>query len=284
MKIKTHALFLLILLFPMSVYPGYVMLDTNTVKEGGVVKVKIGVEAPLKASEIRFMEEKYPVFFRKYEPVSREYIYMAVVPVPLGTQGRKVMKVRYFSSEGGKTEKKEYINIRPMKSEESLIQTGGKVFSLGKYLREENIRISEAQDEITPVKFDFPFLRPVTGRLSSPFGKKRVYDDGSVGWRHKGMDLASPSGTEIKAANNGTVKLAEDMKGHGKTIVIDHGGGVYSLYEHMSEIYVDKDVVVKKGDIIGAVGSTGISTGPHLHWQMNVFKEPVNPGDFMTEF
>jgi len=260
------------------------MLDTNTVKEGGVVKVKIGSKIPVKASEVEFMNKKYPVFFRRYDPVSREYGYISVVPVPLDAVGRKKMQIRYLPQKGSSVEKTEYINIRPLRSEESLIQTGGKVFTLGKYLKEENILIAKSQEEITPVKYDFPFLRPVPGRLSSPFGKKRVYDDGSVGWRHKGMDLASPIGTEIKAANTGTVALAEDMKAHGNTVVINHGGGVYSLYQHMQEIYVKKGIVVKKGDIIGTVGSTGISTGPHLHWQINVFKEPVNPGDFMTEF
>ena len=120
-------------------------------------------------------------------------------------------------------------------------------------------------------KADFPthFYWPLEGRISSPFGAQRVIN-GVKQKHHSGVDIAVPTGTPIKATADGMVVLAEnDLFYTGGTILIAHGGGIVSGYSHLSSLSVKNGDVVKAGDIIGLSGSTGRSTGPHLHFTLS---------------
>ncbi|MDR3294914.1 MAG: M23 family metallopeptidase [Clostridiales Family XIII bacterium] len=122
------------------------------------------------------------------------------------------------------------------------------------------------------------FDPPATGRISTEFGEIRYTNgDYSNPRSHNGMDIAVPTGTPVTAPNAGRVVLAERLLNTGNTIVIEHGGGLKSYYFHMSRIDVTPGDMVKKGDLIGAVGSTGYSTGPHLHYEMRIGDQPVSP-------
>jgi murein DD-endopeptidase MepM/ murein hydrolase activator NlpD len=102
---------------------------------------------------------------------------------------------------------------------------------------------------------------------------------------HNGVDLRAPQGTPVTAANDGVVLIAYPFKAHGKTVLINHGQGVMSIYLHMSVIGVRPGQKVKKGQMLGRVGSTGVSTAPHVHWQIFVHGVPVNPQPWLeTEF
>ena len=115
-----------------------------------------------------------------------------------------------------------------------------------------------------------PFLLPVTGRSTSPYGTPRRYvHDGDVLY-HEGADLAAPVGTPVRATNAGRVLVADFFPIKGGLVVLNHGGGVVSLYFHQSKILVGAGDWVARGDVIGEVGTTGRSTGPHLHWEMRV--------------
>jgi murein DD-endopeptidase MepM/ murein hydrolase activator NlpD len=124
--------------------------------------------------------------------------------------------------------------------------------------------------------FNGKFIRPVSGRMSSTFGYRNHPISGGRKM-HTGIDLASPSGTPIKAAGSGKVITASYIRGYGNTIVIDHGGGISTLYGHCSKLYASVGQSVKTGDRVAAVGSTGNSTGPHLHFEVRVNGKPVNP-------
>jgi murein DD-endopeptidase MepM/ murein hydrolase activator NlpD len=104
-------------------------------------------------------------------------------------------------------------------------------------------------------------------------------------WRmHTGIDFSSPTGTPIYATGDGRVSKPKDgLAGYGKTVVIDHGYGYKSLYAHMSKIAVKPGQRVTRGQIIGYVGNTGISTGPHLHYEVRKNDEPVNPVHFFFQ-
>jgi len=94
---------------------------------------------------------------------------------------------------------------------------------------------------------------------------------------HTGQDIAVPQGTPVRAPAAGVVLLAEPLHVRGNAVVIDHGAGVTSNYWHLSRIAVRKGQQVKRGDVIGWVGTTGLSTGAHLHWEIRVYGVPVNP-------
>lgn len=120
------------------------------------------------------------------------------------------------------------------------------------------------------------FQRPVTGPVTSPYGVLSIYQGQFWGF-HRGVDLGAPMGTPIQAANDGIVRLAEGLPLSGNAVLIDHGLGVVSSYFHMSAIHVTAGESVRKGQIIGAVGMTGLSLGPHLHWGMRVNGVHVDP-------
>ena len=119
-------------------------------------------------------------------------------------------------------------------------------------------------------------MLPVHGRISSPFGW-RVHPITHVRKLHTGVDLAAPIGTPIVAAGGGQVIWAGRKGGYGNAVMIDHGHGRTTLYGHMSSFCVRVGQVVAKGQLIGKVGSTGFSTGPHCHFEVRINGIPVNP-------
>ena len=122
------------------------------------------------------------------------------------------------------------------------------------------------------------FIMPVEGRLTTDFAEIRFVNNEQSSSRHSGLDLAAPIGTEIKAPNHGIVSFAmEGLLSPGNTVVIDHGMGLFTSYYHLDSISVNKGDKVKKGDIIGTVGTTGFSTGPHLHYAVSIYNTYVNP-------
>lgn len=122
-----------------------------------------------------------------------------------------------------------------------------------------------------------PFLLPLTGESSSSYGDPRQYGVGGNISYHRGADLAAPEGTPVRATNAGIVRVAGFYPIKGGLVVLDHGGGVFSFYFHQSNILVRAGQRVRRGEVVGEVGSTGLSTGPHLHWEVRVAGEPTNP-------
>ena len=119
------------------------------------------------------------------------------------------------------------------------------------------------------------FIEPVQGTITSRFGI-RSRDN------HKGIDIANSTGTPIMAAANGTVKYAQyNSGGYGNLVVISHGNGVETYYGHNSELYVSAGQTVYAGQVISAMGSTGISTGPHLHWEVRINGVAQDPQNYL---
>jgi len=120
------------------------------------------------------------------------------------------------------------------------------------------------------------FELPCDGQLSPNFGQQRIYNNvpRSI---HAGVDIAIASGHPIKAANDGRVVLASNLYFSGNTVIIDHGLGLYTVYCHMSKLLVKRGVMVRQGEVIGLAGSTGLSTGPHLHWAAKINEARIDP-------
>jgi murein DD-endopeptidase MepM/ murein hydrolase activator NlpD len=124
-----------------------------------------------------------------------------------------------------------------------------------------------------------PVLNKDLSRVASGFGYRidPIYHTAAF---HAGMDFTAPTGTDVYATGNGKVLLSGWNNGYGNCIEIDHGYGYVTLYGHLSKISVHEGQVVKRGDIIGLVGSTGKSTGPHLHYEVRLNGKVMNPANF----
>ena len=111
--------------------------------------------------------------------------------------------------------------------------------------------------------------------MTSPLGARRLLND-KPGSRHSGVDLAASEGTLVKSANRGQIVVADELFFSGNTVVIDHGLGLYTIYAHCSKLLVKEGQSVKKGQSIARVGSTGRTTGAHLHWGCRLNSSRVN--------
>jgi murein DD-endopeptidase MepM/ murein hydrolase activator NlpD len=131
--------------------------------------------------------------------------------------------------------------------------------------------------------FVFPLQNAKTP-VTSPYGVQRHYQNHRgqplYSWAHRGVDYAAALNTPVYAAQNGIISVAEQMQVHGGTIVIDHGQGVLSIYNHLNKITVKKDQYVTKNALIGYSGNTGHTTGPHLHYGLSVHDVRVNPQEW----
>ena len=146
-------------------------------------------------------------------------------------------------------------------------------------IKNENKLIAEAREINSDLDFfKDKFILPLENAIiTGVYGSQRILN-GKPRWPHYGIDFAGDLGTPIKAMADGIVTLAEkDLYYTGATLIFDHGHGISTLYMHLDEIFVEKDDIVKQGDIIGTVGSSGRSTGPHLDVRLNWFGTRLDP-------
>jgi murein DD-endopeptidase MepM/ murein hydrolase activator NlpD len=120
------------------------------------------------------------------------------------------------------------------------------------------------------------FVRPVPGEPTSIFGTRRLFNNQPRS-PHPGLDLRAATGTPVKASGPGLVVYAGDLYYSGNTVLIDHGGGLFTIYAHLSEIDVEEGLEVEAGRRIGLSGATGRVTGPHLHWGAKIGNRPFDP-------
>ena len=150
--------------------------------------------------------------------------------------------------------------------------------SVYKRIKEENNRIGKAR----AINSDLPFFKnqfimPVEGIISGVYGSQRVLN-GKPKWPHYGIDIAAKQGTLIKSSGSGIVTMAEDdLYYTGGTIIMDHGHGISTIYSHLENVMVSVGDKINQGDVIGTVGSTGRSTGPHLDFRVNWFQTRLDP-------
>jgi murein DD-endopeptidase MepM/ murein hydrolase activator NlpD len=156
--------------------------------------------------------------------------------------------------------------------------------SVYKRIKEENNKIGKAR----AINSDLPFFKnqfimPVNGIISGVYGSQRILN-GKPKWPHYGIDIAAKKGTMIKSSGSGTVTMAEDdLYYTGGTIIMDHGHGISTIYSHLESVMVSVGDKINQGDIIGTVGSTGRSTGPHLDFRVNWFQTRLDPMSIISK-
>lgn len=166
-----------------------------------------------------------------------------------------------------------YITLPPQKQRIMMDKSKG---------REDNAKRGRAYakaDQESRQLWEGKFIRPTEGRLTSPFGKYREYNTG-VRRHHYGTDIANVVGTPVHASNQGIVTLAEKLHIYGNAVIINHGQGVSTSYNHLSEIHATAGERVEKGERIGLMGATGQATGSHLHWGMVIKGVAVAPEEW----
>ena len=157
--------------------------------------------------------------------------------------------------------------------------------SVYKRIKDENNKIGEAR----AINSDLPFFKnqfimPVEGIISGVYGSQRILN-GKPKWPHYGIDIAAKQGTMIKSSGSGIVTMAEDdLYYTGGTIIMDHGHGISTIYSHLENVMVSVGDRINQGDIIGTVGSTGRSTGPHLDFRVNWFQTRLDPMSILEWF
>lgn len=154
-----------------------------------------------------------------------------------------------------------------------------------------NVHLPEQKDAMSDMVSDIearnkllsatPRGWPTNGRITSPFGNRRSPITGRI-QHHTGIDIANSAGTPIYATADGTISVASYRGGWGNLIIIEHGYGFSTYYAHLSRIVVRPWERVTRGQLIGYMGSTGQSTGPHLHYEVRVRGNPVNPRNYMN--
>ena len=145
-------------------------------------------------------------------------------------------------------------------------------------IKKENNKIGKARAINSNLNFfKDKFIMPVEGIISGVYGSQRILN-GKPKWPHYGIDIAAKKGTKIKASGSGIVTMAEeDLYYTGGTIIMDHGHGISTIYSHLETVNVNVGDKIQKGKIIGTVGSTGRSTGPHLDFRVNWFQTRLDP-------
>ncbi len=253
-----------------------ISLDKKIYKQGEIATLNVTTVLPLIKPEIKFLNQNYKLY-----PAGRN-IYRTVLAVPMDADtGRYFMTLRYEENE----EKKNYkipfkvvsgdfaeedtaeldIHILTQETLEMMKFESGKYFAKA-YTKTFDTLLSEGD-----------FIWPCAGSITSMFGIARKYNNGLDKWSHRAIDISNAVGTKVFAANTGVVVMAEELEGHGKSIVIAHGQGIHTVYIHLNKISVAEGDTVIKGQEIGEMGKTGMCTGANLHFQIMVNKTPTDP-------
>ncbi len=153
--------------------------------------------------------------------------------------------------------------------------------TLKRYAKEKK-QVQSVLSSFTGERFwKCPFQRPAQGEVSSRYGLRRILN-GKPRSPHRGLDLRTGAGAKVKACNHGRVQLTDNHYFSGRSVYIDHGRGMVSMYFHLSEIFVHPGQKVSRGEVIGRTGKTGRATGPHLHFGVSLLGQLVDPA-FLLE-
>ena len=250
--------------------------DTSRPVPGGVAMIDLG---PSPERPKAMLSNNVPVLV-----MGDSHHWTAVVGIALSAlPGTGALSVRYSGQP--ETLRKNF-EIGPMQyAEQRLTVAPGKVdLSKADIARYERERAHQAQviatfSEAAPTSLTL--RQPVSGPRSSSFGLRRVFN-GQARNPHSGMDIAAKTGAPVVAPLAARVIDTGDYFFNGKTVWLDHGAGLLTMYCHLSEIQVKVGDRLAEGDLLGAVGATGRVTGPHLHWSVSLNRVMVDPGWFVA--
>ncbi|MDD4526674.1 MAG: M23 family metallopeptidase [Candidatus Margulisbacteria bacterium] len=273
MKNFINRLLLLLSILSFS-FPAEVFFS-NVIKQGDSNSILLRAQTKLNNPELNYNNKTIPMHLIYYGP--EKYVYRCVIGTdPLTSVG--VKKVKIILQDQTLLALSFTVTKNNFQEEYIAIPEAKKGALTNKNLVNEGNIIGSKFKEITKqAKWRDRFIMPAEGRISSPYGAQRKYNVNNIAWWHKGVDIANSIGTPVLTPNDGTIILTGSYAVHGKTIMIDHGQGIVSVFNHLNSIDVNEGDFVKKGKKVATMGNTGNSTGPHLHWGLSVNNVRVNP-------
>jgi murein DD-endopeptidase MepM/ murein hydrolase activator NlpD len=256
-----------------------VIVSTTSVTMGETIKVDVISDRILKKKSIGFTNKPFKLI--RIRSKKSKYHYRAYVAASRKLKTNTYpLKVYYEYKNHQKGVKKFSITVKHPQKKKGKVTLTKKKNALSrnqKQLSKESRIISKGFKKLSPkAYFKNPFIYPSKGKLTSGFGVQRYYN-GSYSRSHAGVDIANKINTPVNAPNHGIVILSKKLKVHGHTIMIDHGMGIVTIYNHLNKRLVRKNKRVRTDDRIGTIGKTGVATGPHLHWGMSVQNVRVDP-------
>jgi murein DD-endopeptidase MepM/ murein hydrolase activator NlpD len=254
-------------------------LSTDSVPQGGAFAVEIHSNA-LSAAKARFLGRDYPL-------VDSGNVWFAVLGAgqPVGSvtvlpAGEYPVAVDY-QLRGSRTADTTTLTltVQPVNFPTDAFDVNADLLRLlnPELEAEEAQMLKAAYSAFTPVQqWSGPFVEPVNGEITTVFAARRIYGGGPVSGSHEGVDIGVPLGTPVHASAAGTIAWTGELPDRGQGVIIDHGLGVFTGYFHLSEIRATAGQRVGKDDTIGLVGTTGFSTGPHVHWEVVIGETNVD--------
>jgi len=276
------ALALLIFLVPLQAGAESIKViwDPTQVRCGGVVLVKVLSPVKLMAAEAATGQDRFPLYRVK------EGTYAALVGIDLKLKASSVpVDFALFPAKGGppyriRADLKLKDSVAGTKRTQKLSLPSGMVDLTQKrvsQVQEDNRTLGDVLATRSRERYwEEGFLLPLQGRITTRFGTGRVLN-GKPRSSHSGVDISGKRGKQVLGANDGKVLLADDFYLSGNTVVVDHGWGVSTIYAHLDRIDVREGQEVKRGQALGTVGSTGRSTGPHLHFGAFIRGSKIDP-------
>ncbi|MBT7155979.1 MAG: M23 family metallopeptidase, partial [Deltaproteobacteria bacterium] len=261
-----------------------ITLSASSIKQGQVLTVFVDSANRLKQIELSFLGQKLPMYHMWHK--EHDHLFRAFLGIPIGTRPGSY-KIVAHGIDSHKQSLSIYatIQVRHGRYKIQQINLSKKKTKLLDHetLRQEGAILKKRfLKKDKKVYFASRFKKPAKGRISSTFGLRRKYNGNKVSSYHKGIDIANKTGTAVHAANAGQVTLAVKWKSHGNTILINHGHGVVTVYIHLDQLLVKTGAWVKRGQIVGRLGSTGITSGPNLHFGVSVNDIRVDPSQWIN--
>ena len=273
MKTSSRLLIILYLLFPLNLsYAEEKRIslekDKNIILNGNFVQGGLVYGKSVPKTSIKFMKKVlYQDGYNRFVfGMGRDFPETAVLEITYNNDIRKInIKI-----------KKQIYKIQKIKGLPKKMVTPPE--GVYKRIIKENKKIAKVRTLNTKIDYIFQeFIWPVQGIITGVFGSQRILN-GKPRRPHYGIDIAASKGDKILAPTDSIVRMAEDnLYFTGGTVMLDHGHGVTSVYSHLSKLLVKKNQKIEKGHVIGLVGSTGRSTGPHLDWRINWFDQRLDP-------
>jgi murein DD-endopeptidase MepM/ murein hydrolase activator NlpD len=261
----------------------HILLSAPTIMPGETLRVEVDGLNPNEKTRLAFTKGFYRMFVIGPD-AQRALIGIKLDAVP----GHYPLKLqRYVKTPGNwQTAAEEWVDISSKTFQIETVNFSTEKTQLMKWEHQESARIHKILRTDTAQQFwEGVFDYPVKGPIIGEFGLKRVRNETIDAGFHRGYDLRASKGTAIQASSSGIVLLAQPLRAHGRTVLINHGQGVMSIYLHMNSIAVKEGQKVGKGEKLGTVGSSGLSTAPHVHWGVYVHGVPVDGKQWTeTEF